>query len=135
MTSEAPFKLSPEFEALSYEAKAVGGAWFGAMRPNSTSHLNFGMIERRPTAVAQAALDELEAAGLIERISINRPPAITYRPTAEFGPLLYWAFNKPKGEWPDIPLVEPIPGVEQKTPNRIELRRRKPDAALSEEGR
>lgn len=46
---------------LSDDAKAVLGSWFGMM--NVEGDLHFKMQRVRPTARAQAALDELVAAG------------------------------------------------------------------------
>ncbi len=63
LPSVAPFHL------VSDDAKAVGSAWFSLMRPGR-GDLTFRMGESRPTARAQAALDELLSAGLIERVSL-----------------------------------------------------------------
>lgn len=50
---------------LSDDARSVAAAWFGAMPVSPTSHLRFAMVEHRPSARAQAGLDELVAAGAI----------------------------------------------------------------------
>lgn len=65
---------------LSPEARAVGAAWFGMMRhADSESQLRFGMVQSRPTAKAQAGLDELVAKGWISRENEKRG-AVIYRP-------------------------------------------------------
>ena len=99
------------FAGLSHDTKVVAAAWFGAMRP-IISELTFHMVKGRPTAQAQAALDELEAAGLINREARHLDPAVTYVPQVDFGPLLAWSLHLPQAKLPNIRLVEPIaPGA------------------------
>lgn len=74
-------------DVLSPEAKAVAAAWFGMMPIGRGSHLRFGMVESRPTAKAQAALDELVAAGFISRM-VERRGAVVYRPLKDCHPFL-----------------------------------------------
>lgn len=94
--------------ALSDDAKAIAGGWFGMMKPGESGGLTFRMKDSRPTARAQAALDELLAAGVIETVEVYRAPAITYRPivdTADFMRWLWANMDRPELKWP---VTEPI---------------------------
>lgn len=75
--------------ALSDDAKAVAGAWFGWMTAASEG-LTFLMRETRPAERSQRALDELLAAGVIERVEVYGPPAVTYRPRKACRQYLAW---------------------------------------------
>jgi hypothetical protein len=106
-----------ERERLSPEAKAVAAAWFGMMRVDGESHLRFAMVENRPTAKAQAALDELYDAGFISR-ETEWSGAVIYRPLRDCRPFLVplmRAALEDNGASLDprmkFPLTEPIPGV------------------------
>lgn len=71
-------------DELSIEARSVGAAWFGMMRvADEDSHLRFGMVQSRPSARAQAGLDELVAKGWIKRTE-ERGGAIRYNPLRSF---------------------------------------------------
>ncbi|MGU3286507.1 hypothetical protein [Methylobacterium mesophilicum] len=96
---------------LSDNARAVAAAWFGMMRPDSTSRLRFGMVESRPSERAQAGLDELQAAGVISREDEPRG-AVVYRPLIECREHLEWAWRRmrtPEGLSDQFRLVDPIP--------------------------
>jgi len=56
-------------KSLSDDAKCILGGVFGVMGIPGKSQLAFGMVESRPTARAQAALDELVTAGAMTRDS------------------------------------------------------------------
>lgn len=64
---------------LSNDAKTIAGAWWGLPIGEKTV-VTFHMIENRPTARAQAALDELVAAGFLWRETFNRHGGVSYRP-------------------------------------------------------
>lgn len=59
-------------ETLTPDAIAVAGATFGWMHPDGTTErLHFNMVEARPTARMQAALDSLEANGYVKKHMIG----------------------------------------------------------------
>jgi hypothetical protein len=98
-----------ELDGLSDDAKACAGGWFGMMKPGESGGLTFKMAQSRPTARAQAALDELLAAGVIEKADVYRSPAVTYRPVVDTGPFMRWLWanmERPDLKWP---VTEPIP--------------------------
>lgn len=77
-TSKGGVKLTkaPNLDRIT---KAVAGAFFGMMRPDSESHLHFGLRQGRPTVEVERALNILEAHGLVSRTPDERG-GVTYRP-------------------------------------------------------
>lgn len=104
-------------ETLSAEAKAVAAAWFGMMPVGSDSHLQFAMVEARPTLTAQRGLDELVASGWISR-EIDRRGPVTYRPLRDCRPFLnemmIAVFDETLDPKYSFRLVEPIPDPPRK---------------------
>lgn len=104
-----------EKQTLSIEARCVAAAWFGMMGTVDThpeSELRFGMVENRPSAKAQAGLDELVREGYISRENEKRGSVI-YRPLKDCRPFLIPMMKAsmgmgrfPKGS--KFPLTEPI---------------------------
>lgn len=78
---------------LSSDARQVAAAWFGAMPIGRTSHLQFAMVEHRPSPRAQAGLDELQAAGIISRED-EPSGGVTYRPLVCCRHHLAWAMQQ-----------------------------------------
>lgn len=101
--------IQPMLDALSDDAKAVAGGWFGLMNPGG-GELTFALVQNKPTARAQAALAELVAAGVISVEQFNRFGGLVYRPLFDCRTALYWLGrneNNPAAKWP---LVEPVTG-------------------------
>lgn len=96
-------------QVLSHDAQLVGAAWFGLMRPER-GELKFHMREYKPTARAQAALDELVEAGLIRREKFNNHGVIRYVPQWNFHSLFTkFVIGRLAGDRADdFPLTEPI---------------------------
>ncbi len=101
----APHGRHDEMSELSDEAKAVAGVAFGL---GDKCVLSFGMVESRPSAKTQAALDELLAAGLITRKQINQSGAVEYRATTDLSEYARWLRRNGKNPRIRFPLVEPI---------------------------
>lgn len=74
---------------LSDDAKALFGAKFGMSKIGSDA-LTFRMNDSRPTARAQAALDELEAAGMVAKRPYNRFGGVIYSPLVSAYPYRNW---------------------------------------------
>lgn len=75
---------------LSVRAKVAGGGCFGMMRPGK-GEMTFQMRENRPTPEMQAALDELEAAGAIQRTPLNNGyGGVRYVPLMNFHDFFVW---------------------------------------------
>lgn len=69
------------------------------------------MVQSRPTERARAALDEIEAAGIVSA-ERSRDGEVTYRPLIDCTPLFRWNFlRREAGEVEDIRLTEKIPGA------------------------
>lgn len=94
-------------DMLSDDAKAVAGSVFGTMRPGHGT-LTFRMIESRPTARMQAALDELEAAGLVECKPINQVGGKEYRVLANLNDFFVWMMNNIDRDDVRFRISEPI---------------------------
>lgn len=92
-------------ESLSKEARAVLGAWFG-MGGDTT--LTLRLQQSRPTEKAQAALDELVAAGILAHEPFNQFGGIVYRPTRETRPYLKWLHEHVDDPACQFRLMEPI---------------------------
>lgn len=78
-----------DLEPLSKEARALAGVWFGMMdvgRGSVTHHL----VEWRPTARTQEAINELLAAGVISVEPLNQHGGKTYRPLVDCMPAFKW---------------------------------------------
>ena len=97
------------FSALSDDAKAVGAGWFGMMEPGRCSGLHFSMQTYRPTTRSQAALDELEKAGLVDRHP-GAGGAISYVPLHSMRPLLAWMWERQDDPALNFQMVERING-------------------------
>ncbi len=98
-------------KALSLDAQRVGAAWFGMMPMSpGKGQLTFHMIECRPTARAQAGLDELVEAGLISVEPFNQYGGFVYKPIWNFEPLgEKWMRKVLAGNAGDpLPLIEKI---------------------------
>lgn len=79
-------QTDPRIEALSDDAKSVGGHLFGMMRPGSESRLRLGNVVSKPTRKTAAALAEMVSAGVISKEADGA--ATIYRPLASFHPLM-----------------------------------------------
>lgn len=90
---------------ISQDAMFLGSSLFWMMRPGE-GKLTFQMVENRPTARTQAALDELVAAELVSVEPFNRFGGVTYTPLAPFKRPSA-ALTKRVGKWR---VVEPIGG-------------------------
>src|SRR3546814_11167393 len=88
--------MTPAQEALSDYAKAVGAAWFAHLIPGSTFH--FHMVETRPSERDLAALDELLAAGIIERTACDPSGKVEYRPLVDCLPFAKWVSDLVKDQ-------------------------------------
>lgn len=77
---------------LSDDARAVAAAWFGMCRPGQ-SYLRFAMVQSKPSARAQAGLNELLAADIISRED-EPSGAVTYRPLMDCREHLAWAWKR-----------------------------------------
>jgi hypothetical protein len=114
-------------EKLSIEARCVAAAWFGMMGTVEThpdSELRFGMVESRPSAKAQAGLDELVRTGYISREN-EKSGAVVYRPLKNCHPFLVPMMKAsmgmgrfPKGS--KFPLTEPMTAPSQAGETRSE---------------
>lgn len=94
---------------LSDDARAVAAAWFGMSQPGQ-GHLRFAMVQSKPSARAQAGLDELLAAGIISRED-ERSGAVTYRPLVSCHEHQVWAMKRlfdGTAEASSFRLVDPI---------------------------
>jgi hypothetical protein len=94
-------------KSLSDDAKIILGGYFGYGIAGTTT-LVFGMKESRPTARAQAALDQLVKAGALNRRDLQ-DGAMEYTQQvncSEFG--RWFGRNKSKGKWST---TEPIGGI------------------------
>lgn len=98
--------LKPPLDTLSDDARAVGAAWFGMGA--GKSELIFRMRQGRPTARAQAGLDELVAAKIISREDNFEGGAVRYRALVDCGPLLAWAMKRIKNSELSFKLTETI---------------------------
>lgn len=102
--------LDEALAALSDDAKAAGAAWFGMMRPGQCSGLHFSMEQYRPSPRSQAALDELERAGLVS--CVRKPDgSILYLPLESMSPLYVWVLENPDSPALRFQLVERIDGA------------------------
>jgi len=98
--------LAQPLEDLGADAKAVAGAWFGMMVPGEGT-LCFGMKAQRPSARAQAALDEIVAAGVAVR-SDGEDGSVSYVPAVDCSPLLGWLQGKLGEPGVSFPLTEKV---------------------------
>lgn len=97
----------PWFDAASTDAKIIAGTMFGAK-----TSVTFQMRESRPTPRAQAALDELMAAGaLLGTREGHDKKAITYRPTQSLLFAFQWvaANLDDLGDAMNFPVTEKVP--------------------------
>lgn len=95
---------------LSDDARAVAAAWFGMSPPDGGSYLRFAMVQSKPSARAQAGLDELLAAGIISRED-EPSGAVTYRPLVSCHEHQAWAMKRlfdGTAEANSFRLVDPI---------------------------
>lgn len=98
-------ELSPELEKLSTDAKVVGGAWFGM---GSKTIVTLHLIENKPTAHTQSALDEMVRAGVLSVEPFNRYGGLVYKPLIETRPLLRWLSTHKNDPAVNIELMEPV---------------------------
>ncbi|MFF9549348.1 MULTISPECIES: hypothetical protein [Bacteria] len=94
---------------LSDDARAVAAAWFGMSQPGQ-GHLRFAMVQSKPSARAQAGLNELLAAGIISRED-EPSGAVTYRPLVSCYEHQVWAMKRlfdGTAEANSFRLVDPI---------------------------
>ncbi|MFD3263150.1 hypothetical protein [Phenylobacterium ferrooxidans] len=96
-----------DLDALSDDAKAMAGAHFGLMMWPRMGMLTFQMVENRPNARGQAALDELVAKGVANVEPLNDGPARVYRPLVRCDAAYRWfAENLDKASFA---YMEPVP--------------------------
>ena len=95
-----------EDDVLSDDAKAVAGGWFGFMRPGA-GRVTCHMRETKPTARAQAAIDELVAAGIVKVSKFNRYGGLVYEPLKDCTEYRRWLAKHPESGKFDM--MEPVP--------------------------
>lgn len=83
-----------ELTKLSDDAKFFASSMFSMMEPGEGT-LTFQMVESKPSARSQAALDELVGAGLVSVEPANSRGGLTYRPLVRFK-----RAKAPPGDWP-----------------------------------
>lgn len=90
---------------ISDDATCVAAAWFPGQ-----NLLKFNMVVNKPSARAQAGLDELVLGGYIMRASIpGEPNAQAYKPLQDLSWCRVWFMaNKDKANL-DFNLLEPLP--------------------------
>jgi hypothetical protein len=99
-----------DLSVLSDRAKVVAGCWFGMMR-GERGQLSFEMVRSRPTAEAQAALDELVEKKVIRRED-RRFGGVVYTPIRDCFEAYRWLGHNQKHPAAKIKLTEPIPSEE-----------------------
>ena len=100
-------------DTLSDDAKALAGVWFGLMKVDGMGTLTLHLIENKPTARTQAALDELLAAKVISVEPFNKAGGLVYRPLVNCHPAYQWQgrlFLEGKGDHINWVLMEPVNG-------------------------
>lgn len=98
--------LPPPLEGLGFEARGVCAAWFGMMRAGE-GRLRFGMKELKPSAKAQACLDEIVAAGVARREE-DADGAVAYVPLVDCSPLMQWLAERLGDPRLGFPLTEKV---------------------------
>lgn len=95
---------------LSDDAKALFGSQFGMAKIGADA-LTFRMNDTRPTARAQAALDELEAAGMVAQHPYNSFGGAVYSPLVSAVPYRNW-YARFVDTRPDLafPITEKVNG-------------------------
>jgi hypothetical protein len=78
------------------------------MNPGGESHLILQMRESRPTAEAQAGLDELVEAGIIKRETFNQFGGVRYTPLVSCFEHFKWLGSHTNDPECKIRLMEPI---------------------------